>query len=112
MQLNRLPTYNENLTQGGKTSKSWYAYFAGLFTGQPTGPVSAVTVNANPFTYQASAAGTLIVSGGTTTQVQFSRDGANFYLTGVTAGMFPVSQGDILVITYSVGPPTVTFAPR
>lgn len=111
---NTLPTYEQPLTnKGGKiTTRGWYSYWAGLFEGQPTGPVAPLVVGPSPFTYLATAAGSVIVQGGTTTQIQFSRGDGNFYVTGVTAGMFPLAKGDLLVITYSVGPPTVTFVPR
>jgi hypothetical protein len=111
IQFNRMPDYNEALVTKGVTSKGWSRFWGGLFTGTPTGPISVITVSASPFTYTATAGGTVIISGGTVTQVKFSRDGATFYVTGQTAGMFPVSQGDQLVITHSV-PPTMTFVPR
>lgn len=111
-QLNRLPDFSTPLATKGTTSSSWMRFWQGLFSGAPTGNVSVVTVAASPFTYAAPFGGTLIINGGTVTQVQYSRDGGNFYVTGQTAGMFPVSQGDQLVVTYSVGPPTAIFVPR
>ena len=111
-QLNRMPTYQEGLTQKGVTSRGWYSFWAGLLKGQPTGNVSGITVSTSPFSYVAPSGGFVIVQGGTTTQVQFSRDGVNFFITGATAGMFPVSQGDTLVVTYSLGPPNMTFVPQ
>lgn len=111
-QLNRMPTYQEGLSQKGATTRGWYSFWAGLLKGQPTGTVSVVTVGSSPFSYVAPQGGWVIVQGGSTTKVQFSRDGANFYDTGLTAGVIPLSQGDTLVVTYSLGPPNVTFAPR
>lgn len=110
--LNRMPEYKETLTLKGSTTRGWYSFWSGLLKGQPTGPVSSVAVGASPSSFQAPQGGTVILNGGTTTQVQFSRDGSNFYITGQTAGMFPMSQGDTLVVTYPVGPPTMTFVPR
>lgn len=112
IQFNRMPDYNQPLTTKGVTASGWARFWQGLWSGAPTGAISVVTVGSTPFTYTAPMGGTLIVNGGTTTQIKFSRDGANFYITGLTAGMFPLSQGDQLVVTYSVGPPTVTFVPR
>lgn len=111
---NTLPTYEQPLTSRDSrvTTRGWYSYWAGLFEGQPTGPVAPLAVGPSPFTYLATEAGSLIVQGGTTTQIQFTRGDGNFYVTGTTAGMFPLAKGDSLVITYSVGPPTVTFVPR
>ncbi len=111
-QFNRMPTVNESLTTKGATTRGWFSFWAGLFSGQATGPASGITVKSSPFSYVAPSGGSVIIQGGTTTQIQFSRDGVNFFVTGVTAGMLPVSQGDTLVVTYSVGPPTMTFVPR
>lgn len=112
---NTLPTYEQPLLtgRGGKNiARGWYSYWAGLFEGQPTGPVAPLVVGPSPFTYLASEAGSVIVQGGTTTQIQFSRGDGNFYMTGTTAGMFALAKGDSLVVTYSVGPPIATFVPR
>jgi hypothetical protein len=110
-QFNRIPTYTEPLTTKGATTRGWFSFWAGLFSGQPTGPVSQLTLQPSPWTYVASAAGSLLISGGSVTQVKFSRDGANFYVTGATAGLFPLAQGDTLQITYT-GTPQVLFVPR
>lgn len=112
IQFNRMPDVNQPLTLKGVIASGWFRFWQGLFSGTPTGNVSVLTVSASPFTYIAPLGGTVIVNGGTTTQIKFSRDGNNFYVTGETAGMFPVSQGDQLVVAYSVGPPTMTFIPR
>lgn len=111
-QFNRMPDVNTPLQNKGALARGWYLLWQGLWQGQPTGPVAAVSVTASPFTYVASQGGTLILNGGTTTQVKFSRDGSNFYVTGLTAGMFPLSQGDQLVISYSGALPTATWVPR
>lgn len=110
--FNRFPTYQEPVVTKGVTTRGWFSFWSGLFAGQPTGPTAQITVGSSPFTYVAPVAGSVIVQGGTTTQIKFSRDGNNFFVTGVTAGMLPVSQGDQLVVTYSVGPPTMTFIPK
>ena len=111
---NTLPTYEQPLTSrdGKVITRGWYSFWAGQSEGQPTGPVAPLIVGPSPFTYLATAAGSVIVQGGTTTQIQFSRGDGNFYVTGVTAGMFALAKGDSLVVTYSVGPPTATFVPR
>lgn len=110
-QLNRLPDFNTPLLTKGSISSAWYRFWQGLSSGAPGGNVSLITAGVTPFTYIAPLGGVVIISGGTVSQVQFSRDGASFYGAGQTTGMFPVSQGDQLVVTYSV-PPTMTFAPR
>lgn len=110
-QLNRMPNYNTPLLERGEVGAGWFRLWQGLWSGVPTQNLSVVRATGSPFTYQAPAGGTLIIQGGTVTQVQFSRDGTTFFVTGQTQGMFPVSQGDALVITYSVAP-TLTFVPR
>lgn len=112
IQFNRLPDVSTPLTTKGALTSAFFRFFSGLFNGTPTGNLSVVTTSASPFTYIAPVGGTLIVNGGSTTQIQFSRDGANFYIVGQTSGMFPLSQGDQLVITYPVAKPTITFIPR
>ena len=111
-QFNRMPTYGEGLTVKGSTTRGWYSLWSGLWSGQPTGSVTVVTVGASPFFYVAPQGGSLIIQGGSTTQIAFSRDGNNFFVTGLIAGMFPVSQGDTVKITYPVAAPTVNFVPR
>jgi hypothetical protein len=122
--FNRMPTYQEPLETGDlvvskngrakqpPTTRGWYTFWSGLFAGQPTGPVAVIAVGPSPFTYLAPVGGSVIVQGGTTTQIQFTRGDGNFYVVGTTAGMFPVAQGDSLVVTYSLGPPTAVFVPR
>lgn len=110
-QLNRIPDFGQALVAKGVTNSAWFRYWSGLFSGAPTGNISVVTVSSSPFTYKAPVGGTVIIQGGTVTQVQFSRDGASFYIAGQTNGLFPMSQGDLLVVTFSV-PPNMTFVPR
>lgn len=110
-QFNRLPEYNEPLTTKGNTTRGWYSLFAGLLTGQATGPAASVTPSGSPYSYRATQGGTLLVQGGTVSMVSLSRDGVTNFNTGQTQGVFPLSQGDTLIITYSVAP-NLTFVPR
>jgi hypothetical protein len=110
-QLNRMPDYNQPLMTKGVMASGWARFFQGLWSGIPTQNVSVLLPPSSPFTFSAPAGGVLIINGGTVSQVKYSRDAANFYVTGQTQGMFPVSQGDQLVISYTV-PPTIVFAPR
>ena len=111
IQFNRMPDVGQPLTLKGAIAAGWFRFWQGLWSGTPTGGLSTVTTSSSPFTYVAGVGGTLLVSSGTVTQITYSRDAANFYVTGQTAGMFPLSQGDQLVITYSA-PPTLIFSPR
>lgn len=111
-QFNTTPTYEQPLNTKGQISTAWWRFWSGLGRGQPTGPVSSITVGTSPFQYPAAQGGSVIVNGGSTTQISFSRDGANFFITGQTSGMFQLAQGDILQVTYPVAPPTMNFVPR
>jgi len=81
--------------------------------GIPATLPSALTVTASPMTYSNTNAYPveLTVVGGTVSEVAFSRDNSTFYVTGATAGMFWLNQGDFLKITYSVAF-TGTVIPR
>ena len=112
--LNRMPTYQEPLNSKGQTTRGWYQFFTGLLQGQPSGIPQVVTlpVGVFPYSFVAPVGGTLILNAGSTTGVSFSRDGQNYYQTNQTVGMFPMSQGDILLISYPMAPPTAVFVPR
>lgn len=110
-QFNTLPNYPVPLTARGVTESAWYRFWAGLFNGLPPGNVVPVTLTGTPFVYSAIRKGSVIVEGGTVSQIQFSRDGGDtYYDVGTTAGMFSVNASDLLRIFYSVDP-TVTFVP-
>lgn len=100
------PNYAEAFTQEGKTSAAWYRFHQAIHLGIPPTQEVAVTVGHSPFTYVAPQGGFVIITGGTVSQVQFTRTGT--YVTGQTSGLFPVSLGDQLTITHS-GAPTMTF---
>lgn len=74
---------------------------------------SAITPGASPYVYQntGSSPVSVLVSGGTVSAIDFSRDGSTYYNVGVVAGMFELSSGDYLKTTYT-GVPTMTLIPR
>lgn len=77
----------------------------------PAAP-EAITVGASPFLFSPGFDGFVIVSGGTISSIQISRDGgATLYPTGLTTGSFPLALSDSIQITYTVLP-TVTFFRR
>ena len=104
-----IPTYEQPLTKSGQTQSVWYRYFQDVFQGTPPANESSISVGASPFRYTATQKGFVILSGGTVTAVQFNRSVTT--LTGQTSGIFPLSQGDVLTVTYS-GLPTMTFVPQ
>lgn len=103
-----LPTFEQSITQSGKTASVWYRFFSGLFNGLPSGAETGITLGASPYSYTAPSGGWIVVRGGTVSAIQYTRSVTT--LTGLTAGIFPVGQGDVLIITYTVLP-TVTFFP-
>ena len=69
----------------------------------------SITPGASPYAYTALANGSVIVSGGTVTVVEYGR-AASFYLVGLIAGTFRVLAGDKIRVTYAIAP-TMTFVP-
>jgi hypothetical protein len=108
-QWRAVPTYKENLIQKGETSAAYYRFMNDIHTGNPPSAETSITVTASPFKYTAPMGGSVIIEGGTVSQVTYTRS-TTAYVTGQTSGMFPVGAGDILIVTYS-GTPTMTFAP-
>jgi hypothetical protein len=103
-----MPTYERPLSQKGATSGAWYRLFQGLHLGTPPASEGAVTVGASPFSYRAPQGGFVILSGGTVSSVEFQRSSTT--VTAMTSGIFPLSQGDLLIVTYS-NPPNMLFVP-
>ena len=103
------PRYEQPLMIDKNTSSWWYRWFQDTDTGTPPSSELAVSVTASPFIYTAPSKGILIVNGGTVSNVSLTRVGT--YMTGQTQGLFSLSLGDRLTITYSVIP-TLTFVPQ
>lgn len=72
-------------------------------------PIQTIVPTASPYTFTASAYGSLAISGGTVSAVSLSRSGTTA-ATGITAGLIPMANGDSVTITYS-GAPTLAFVP-
>lgn len=70
------------------------------------------TPGASPYTFQNTGFQTeiVIVQGGTVTTIEFSRDGTQFDICGILAGLFLLCPGDRLRVTYLVAP-TLTIYP-
>ncbi len=73
----------------------------------------APTVTASPFVYTNNTVNdqSEIVSGGTVSLIEFSRNGGAYTNVGTTAGMFALSPLDSLRVTYTVAP-TITVVVR
>ena len=111
MSFSAIPNYRQSITDKNGMERTWYLFLTDLWKGKPSAGVNNVPSAASPFIYQAQSVGFMIVSGGTVTLIQFSRDGLTNYTTGVTNGCFPLSQGDSLIVIYSSAP-TFTWVPQ
>lgn len=109
-QFNLIPNVRVSLQDKGVTSRDWFFFWQGLFRGLPPANVEPYTPGASPDIYSAERRGSMIVSGGTVTLIEFSRDGTTYYDVGVTAGMFALNASDRLRVTYAVTP-DMTFVP-
>lgn len=76
-------------------------------------PTSPAVLSGSPFTYQnnTNADVDVTVQGGSVTTISYSRDGTNWTMVGLLAGMFRLSPSDYLRIAY-LTTPTVTVIPR
>ena len=63
-----------------------------------------VTLTGSPCTLTFAEIGDVVVSGGTVSAIELSRNGAAFINLGVTAGMFRVTFNDEFRITFTVDP--------
>jgi hypothetical protein len=105
------PPFNEILTDDRKfVSRGWIAWFTSITGG---GKITQPTVGSSPFTYQntTNLRQQIVLTGGTVSAVQFSRDNSNFYTLTATSGV-PVTllSKDFLKITHT-GAPTMTVIP-
>ncbi len=101
----------------GVMSREWYRFFLSLFNNTsgdfPLAAPVDVVLTPSPFTYANGTSNTydIIVSGGGVTKMEFIRGTGTAYDTGSYYGMFTLSPGDSLKITY-VAAPTVTAIQR
>ena len=103
------PNYNEPLISGQNTSASYYRFFQGVDQGVPPAAEFTITVGPSPFTFTATQhGGNVLIYGGTITQVQIKRSAV--YSPGFTEGIYPLSFGDSVIVTY-VSVPTMVFFP-
>lgn len=91
----------------GVCGPAWYLFFA--YLGRMPSPIEEVVLGPSPHTFIASFPGTLLIAGGTVSQVDLTR-GRVTVTTGQTAGFFPMALQDEIEITYTVLP-DVWFIP-
>ena len=109
-----VPLVNEN----GIINQQWYLFFYNLgnqtFSSAPN--AQTIAVSASPFSYTATAQGSVFITGGKGVIVSLVRQGgtvANNIVVGgfgVAAGSVPVGLGDVVIVKYAVAP-TMVLAP-
>lgn len=82
---------------------NWFQQFV-----QPPSGVMNVIVGTSPFTYQAKEPGTLVISGGTVSNITFKRGGVTINLGIVNSYLLMIN--DTIIVTFSVLP-TLQFLP-
>jgi len=90
----------------GQIIPPWNNYFQQFSL--PPAKIQNIALGASPYSYTASSDGNLVISGGTVSNVNLTRGGLTINLP--TSGIMPMTQGDVIQITYSVLP-TVNFIP-
>lgn len=94
-------------------SRDWYVLLYKIYNAVTQGlpqPEVALTVGASPFSYQAIIRGQVLITGGTVSAIEFSRNGTTFYNTGQTSGTFQMDMNDIIRVTHT-GAPSMVFFP-
>lgn len=103
-----VPSSQQPIADGrGFVTTTWQRFFNALVSA--AAPIQTVTVTASPFTYRAGSAGNVTVAGGTVSAITITRNNTTA-ATGITAGIVPVANGDLVTVTYSSAP-LVQFIP-
>lgn len=109
-----LPPNNALVDDRGVIASNWWRFLLNV-SNQAMGvnqtPPGTVTPTASPFIFTTPAQGTLLVSGGPVTLIEYSKDGTTWYPMGVTNGPLHLVPNDRVRITYS-NAPAVTFFPQ
>lgn len=87
---------------------AWLQFFAAL-VGLPQ-PIEVLDLSGgSPFSFTASAPGSVLVQGGTVSAIDFTRGRTTINLAA-TSGNVPVGRGDVVDITFT-GAPDAWFVP-
>ena len=101
----------------GLMSREWYRYLLALMESDisyvPPNDPAPVPLSGSPLVYGNTTERPIdiMISGGGVRKVEFQRGTGTKYNTGSYYGMFGLSPGDALTITYS-GTPTITAISR
>jgi len=112
---NKMLDRSEAMTDSqGQITGPWWRLLLNV-TNQAFGtnstPETTISVGTTPFVYTPIVSGSVIVSGGAVSLIEYSKDGQMFYPTGVIGGVFQMIASSSLRVTYS-SPPALTFFPR
>jgi hypothetical protein len=109
------PTASAEAVDGetGGLGNAWYYLLQTLWrrlggAGPSLSPVE-VTPTGSVFLYDTDISGTLVIEGGTVSEISIIRSAQNI-VTGMIAGAIPMMRGDAVSVTYAVAP-TMTFLP-
>ena len=111
---NRVPFIDERT---GLMSREWYRYLLALLESNvdyvPPNNPAPVPLSGSPLAYSNTTERPIdiMISGGGVIKVEFQRGTGAKFSTGSYYGMFGLSPGDALTITYS-GTPTITAISR
>lgn len=101
----------------GLMSREWYRYLLALLESNvdyvPPNDPAPVPLSGSPLVYSNTTERPIdiMISGGGVIKVEFQRNTGPKYNTGSYYGMFGLSPGDALTITYA-GTPTITAISR
>jgi hypothetical protein len=113
--LQPFPQNSAPATEGGADplAQIWY-YLLRTFWQRQGGsgsvlPSVIVNPDMSPYLYSSDINGTLVVQGGTVSEISIVRGTSNI-VTGLIQGPVPMLRGDTVAITYSIKP-NITFLP-
>jgi len=101
--------------ENGQIHQTWLQLLISLFnrTGGSSGnlpiPITPLTITSSPFVYTASTSGHIWIDEGTYADVRITRAAVTLNSGKITRGIFPMSPGDIITVTYGSLTPTIYF---
>lgn len=109
-----MPPSTTLVSDDGTMKSNWWRFFLNVsqqaFGTNSTGPAS-VTVGASPFVYVAPVQGSVLISGGPVSLIEYSKDGTTWFPTGQTGGSLQLVANDHVRVTFT-NAPSMTFFPR
>jgi hypothetical protein len=107
MKFPKISTSAPIANAAGQILAPWIQFF-GTFISQP-GAFQPLTLTSSPFSFMASENGSILIKGGTVSNVALTRGTATLNMAQ-SAVPVVMGLGDTITITYTVAP-TITFIP-